>query len=388
MSSTMQFVEARREHAHARIALIGISGSGKTLSALKIARGLGGKRIGVIDSERGSSRKHAGKGIPFSILELVTYSPATYVDAMRCAYRAGIDVLIVDGLSQAWAGKDGALEMVDQVAKRSRSQNSFAAWREVTPEHNRMVEAMVSIPCHLIVTMRAKTEWVLEDVDNGKGGTHKAPRRVGMAPVQREGLEYEFDIVGDMTGDHDWIVTKTRCDSFDGAIIRKPGEAVGEQVLAWLHEAEPAPAAAEPAQQAAAPAVVALPSARARAAEAVAAQPEAPRPAAFSTRADWPGSPTWAGKPLDSAPAAALESYRKALDLAIANPKNKARLRALSDHIGQVTRAWQAARAREQASAAADPFAEAEQAAGWDLSGTGIPGADDAPIAIANGNAR
>ena len=247
-----------------------------------------------------------------------------------------------------------------------------------------MVEAMVSIPCHLIVTMRAKTEWVIEDVDNGKGGTHKAPRRVGMAPVQREGLEYEFDIVGDMTGDHDWIITKTRCDAFDGAIIRKPGEAVGEQVLAWLHEAEPA--AAQPA----APAVVPLPSSRARAAEAVAPQQpaaaEPPKPPTFSARADWSGSAQWAGKPLESAPASALEAYRKALDLAIANPKNKARLRALSDHIGQVTRAWQTARAREKAEAAADPFAEAEPANGWDLSGTGIPGADDAPLARANGN--
>jgi hypothetical protein len=375
----MQFVEAVREHSFARIALVGISGSGKTLSSLKIAKGLGGKRIGVIDSERGSARKHSGKGIPFQVLELSSFAPATYVEAMAAAYRAGIDVLIVDGLSQAWAGKDGALEMVDQVTKRSRSQNSFAAWREVTPEHTRMVDALVSIPCHVIVTMRAKSDWVVEDVDNGKGGTSKAPKRLGMAPIQREGLEYEFDIVGDMTGDHDWVISKTRCERFDRAIIRCPGEEFGAQLLDWLNEgtarieAPPAqPAAAQPAAPAPAPREVAPPPAVA---------PPAAKPT-FSTRADWSGSPTWAGKPLDSAPAAALEAYRKALDLAIANPKNKSRIRALTEHIAQVSREWMAARAREQAeaaaAAAADPFADMLQGGGWHLNGSGED--DDMPV--------
>jgi len=392
--STMQFVPAVRTHAKARIALIGPAGSGKTLSALKIAKGLGGKRIGLIDSERESSRKHAGKGIEFSLLALTSFSPRTYVEAMRAAVAAGIDVLIIDGLSQAWAGKDGALEMVDAATKRSQSKNSFVAWREVTPEHNRLVDALTSVPLHLIVTMRAKTEWVLEDVDNGKGGSHKQPRKVGMAPIQRDGLEYEFDIVGDLTLEHDYLVSKSRCELYDRQVVQLPGEEFGSRVLGWLNEG------AEPVDQPAflPPTEAARRQRRTAAAEALApvmqapAEPPAPPPAelraTFSRRADWPGAAEWAGKPLDTAPVEALDAYAKALDLAIANPKNKARIRALADHTGVVKKAWHAARLRTQQAAAAaaaaalaeDPFADVEaqaEAAGWDLSGQGAANDDD-----------
>src|SRR5690606_37772166 len=101
--------------------------------------------------------------------------------------------------------------------------------------HNALVEAMVRCKCHLIVTMRAKTEYVVEKDEKGKS----TPRKVGMAPIQRDGLEYEFDIVADMDIDNNLIVSKTRYKPLTGAVISKPKADLGREILAWLESGAP-----------------------------------------------------------------------------------------------------------------------------------------------------
>lgn len=242
-----KFAKATKKMTRARIALMGPSGSGKTKTALLIASGLG-KRIAVIDTENASASKYAGDdGVDFDVLVLESFSPERYIEAIADAETEGYDVLIIDSLSHAWAGKDGTLELVDRAAKRSQSGNSFTAWRDVTPLHNRLVDALVRCKCHLIVTMRTKTEYVLEDVTRG-GKVSKQPRRVGLAPVQRDGMEYEFDIVADMTPEHDFVVSKTRYSSLDGAVVSKPNAGLGATILKWLSDGEvqPEPATVKP----------------------------------------------------------------------------------------------------------------------------------------------
>jgi hypothetical protein len=229
----MQFQKATKEQGRLRMALIGPAGSGKTYTALTLAASLGNK-VAVIDTERGSASKYADK-FDFDVLQLETFAPATYVQAIKAAAEAGYDVLVIDSLSHAWTGKEGALEMVDKSAKRSQSGNTFSAWRDVTPHHNALVDAMLQSDCHIIATMRTKTEYVIETRD-GKS----VPRKIGMAPIQRDGLEYEFDIVGDMTLDHDLIVTKTRCSTLTDAVVNKPGKEFAGIIKAWLSNGAPA----------------------------------------------------------------------------------------------------------------------------------------------------
>lgn len=241
-----RFAKATRKQLKLRLALCGPTGAGKTRTALKVA-GFLGKRIAVIDTENRSASKYVGApDVPeFDVLELESFAPRTYVEAIRDAEREGYDVIVIDGITQAWSGKDGALEQVDKAAKRSQTGNSFTAWRDVTPMHNDFVNAMVHCKSHLIVTMRSKTEWVLEENDRGK----KVPRKIGMAPEQRNGIEFEFDVVGDLDADHNLIVTKTRCDALDGAMMNKPGREFAEKLLNWLGEG--APEAPKPAPLAA-----------------------------------------------------------------------------------------------------------------------------------------
>lgn len=190
-------------------------------------------RVACIDSEHGSASVYAGdvftdgeQAITMDVMELGTYSPSEYAAAIEAAGRAKYDVLIIDSLSHAWEGLDGALEQVDK-----KGGNRFTAWKDVTPMHRRMVEAILSSPCHVIATMRSKTEYVLEEDEKGK----KVPRKIGVAPIQRPGMEYEFDVYGSMDWSHVLHVTKTRCRAIDGAVAVKPGALFIQPVIDWLN---------------------------------------------------------------------------------------------------------------------------------------------------------
>ncbi len=234
------FKKATKLAARLRAAFVGPAGSGKTYSGLAVACAIAtakGGRVAVIDSERGSASKYAGL-FDFDVMELSTFSPETYVEAIHTAEREGYAVVLIDSLSHAWMGKEGALEQVDKAQKRNKGGNSFAAWRDVTPMHNALVDAMLQSPCHVIATMRAKTEYVLEENAQGK----KVPRKVGLAPVQRDGLEYEFDVVGDLDLDNVFSVSKTRCPALRQAVIDRPGAEFAKTLIDWLTDGAPAPA--------------------------------------------------------------------------------------------------------------------------------------------------
>jgi DNA polymerase III delta prime subunit len=231
---SFQFKKATKTQSRLRMALIGPSGSGKTYTALAIAAHLGNK-VAVIDTERGSASKYADK-FGFDVLELETFEPSNYVSAIEAAESAGYDVIVLDSLSHAWMGKGGALEQVDLAAKRNKG-NSFAGWRDVTPQHNALVDAMLQCRSHLIVTMRTKTEYIIEENQHGK----KQPRKIGLAPVQREGLDYEFDVTGELDHDNNLMIDKTRCPELKGKVFQRAGEDIATILRQWLSDGAPAP---------------------------------------------------------------------------------------------------------------------------------------------------
>jgi hypothetical protein len=215
------------------MALCGGPGAGKTWTGLALATGLG-QHIALIDTEHGSARKYASD-FDFDVCELESYHPQHYIDGMVAAYNGGYDVLIIDSLSHAWAGKDGALELVDRASTMGRD-NRFTAWRHVTPLHHKLVDTMLRLPMHLIVTMRTKVAYVIEEDARGK----HVPRKVGMAPIQREGCEYEFDVIGDL---HNTVLTisKTRLRFLQGWVLESdprdpitPGRELGQRIAADL----------------------------------------------------------------------------------------------------------------------------------------------------------
>lgn len=223
----MQFEKARRTRSRLRMALTGPAGSGKTYSSLLIAKGIGGK-IAMIDTERGSGSLYDHLA-DYDVLQLTPpFDPRKYIQAIKLAEEHGYHVLIIDSLSHAWAGVGGILDIHDRTTKSTR--NSFAAWREVTPQHNQLVDTMLDCRCHLLVTMRTKTAYEVNQ-ENGKTKVTK----LGLAPVQRDGLEYEFTLVMDLALEgHVATVSKDRTQLFDGEVFT-PSEETGRKLRKWLN---------------------------------------------------------------------------------------------------------------------------------------------------------
>lgn len=226
---SLQFTKAVKERAKLRLALIAPPGCGKTYSALAVATSLTPGKVALIDTEHGSAAKYADL-FEFDSLELRDFDPENYVAAIQAAERAGYHTVVIDSLSHAWAGKGGALELVDRAAAKSKSGSSFHAWKDVTPKHQALIEAILQSGCHVIATMRSKVEHVYE---NGK------VKKVGLQPVQREGMEYEFDLVGDLDQDHKLVITKSRISALSGQVIAKPGAQLAADLRGWLTGAEP-----------------------------------------------------------------------------------------------------------------------------------------------------
>ncbi len=220
------FRKAERKKAKLRLGILGPSGSGKTYSAILITKGLGGK-VALIDTEHGSGELYSHL-MDYDVATLTPpFSPEKYVQLIHSAEQAGYSVLIIDSLSHAWSGDGGVLDMHDKATAATR--NSFTAWREVTPQHNALVDAILQSPLHIIATMRTKTAYEVTQ-DNGKAKVVK----VGLAPIQRDGMEYEFTAVFELSVDgHIATASKDRTTLYDGRHF-KPAVETGKELLDWL----------------------------------------------------------------------------------------------------------------------------------------------------------
>ena len=226
------FQKAVKHESKLRLAFAGPSGSGKTYSALAVGTSLG--KVAFVDTEHGSASKYADL-FDFDVVNMhAPYHPNKYVQAIQAAADAGYDVLILDSLSHAWNGAGGLLEIVEQASKKYKG-NTYAGWSEGTPLQNALIEAIVGADIHIIATMRSKQDYILVE-KNGR----QMPQKVGMAPVQRDGFEYEFDVFLDMDIENNAVVQKTRCPVLAGQVISKPGDQLASTLREWLSGA-PAP---------------------------------------------------------------------------------------------------------------------------------------------------
>ena len=185
-----------------------------------------GKKIAVIDTERGSASKYSDR-FDFDVLELPKKDIETYCEGIRAAGATGYDVLIIDSLSHAW---QELIEENEQIAKAKYKGNTWSAWSEGTPKQRKLIDTILDFPGHVIATMRSKTEWTQEKDDRGRN----TPKRVGLAPEQGKGIEYEFDLLLEISTEHYAQVIKDRTGKFQDQVIEKPGEDFGVELAKWL----------------------------------------------------------------------------------------------------------------------------------------------------------
>jgi hypothetical protein len=225
------FNQATKTQSKLRLSIFEPAGSGKTYTSLRLATGIIANfgKIALIDTEFGSASKYADR-FQFDVLNLSNPKVENMIQAIQAARQ--YEVLIIDSLTHAWKE---LLIQVDQLAKAKYKGNSWAAWSEGTPLQNKMVHTLLSFPGHIIATMRTKTEWTINLDSNGKS----SPMRVGLAPEQGKGIEYEFDMLMEISPEHRVHVIKDRTGKFQDRIIETPGEDFGMEIMAWLNEGEP-----------------------------------------------------------------------------------------------------------------------------------------------------
>lgn len=206
--TNLTFAPATRSEAKARVAIIGPTGAGKTWTALEWATVLAAPngKIAVIDTENGSASLYSDQYHFDTAYWAPPYSALKLAAAIGNA-AANYDVVVIDSLTHFWQGAGGVLDVVDRAAEKARG-NTYAGWKEGTPVWRALLDALVFAPCHIVVTMRSKMDYVQDKDSNGKTTITK----VGMAPVARNDVEYEFTVVGDMDQTHRMTITKSRCD--------------------------------------------------------------------------------------------------------------------------------------------------------------------------------
>lgn len=223
------FKQAERKNIKLKVALVGPEGTGKTLSALKLAFGLvskGGK-VAVTDSENGRAALYSDRYKFGTDTLTAPFTTEKYIQSINDAVKQDIEVLIIDSMTHAWAGPGGLLaqkNLIDQAGG-----NSYTNWKKPTEKQNAFMSAILQAPIHIICTMRAKADIVIETNSKGK----KVPVKKGMGAIQREGVGYEFMVMWDLDQEHIATATKDNTGVFDG----KPetlSEDSGKKLQAWL----------------------------------------------------------------------------------------------------------------------------------------------------------
>ena len=201
----MELKPANKSNVRMRLALHGPSGSGKTYSALQLAFGLSKtQNIAVIDTEARSAGLYSNLG-SFNVVSVSPpFTPERFIQAIDLCEDHGCDVIIIDSLSHAWEGPGGILEIHGNMAG-----NSFANWSRVMPRHNAVIQKFMHSSAHIIVTLRAKQDYIIHD-RNGR----MAPEKIGLKPVQKEGIDYEFTLALELDIHHKAKASKDRTGLF------------------------------------------------------------------------------------------------------------------------------------------------------------------------------
>jgi hypothetical protein len=235
MSNPITFTRATRQAVKLKLAVEGPSGSGKTLGALAIAQALAdGGKVALVDTENGSAALYSDRYAFDTIVMHAPYETRKYEAAVKAAVDAGYAVVVIDSLSHQWAGAGGILSRKEQDDQRPGS-NSYTNWAKYTKEHEAFKAFLISAPIHLVATMRSKQDYILETNEKGK----QQPRKVGLAPIQREVMEYEFTTVFELQMDHRAAVSKDRTGLFEGTLSDLTDGEVVKSLLAWLKTAAP-----------------------------------------------------------------------------------------------------------------------------------------------------
>ena len=225
----MTIEKATRKKQKLRLLIEGAAGSGKTMTALKIAKGLVGEdaKIVVLDTENGSASLYSDR-FDFYTTELKPpYSPQNYILKIKEIEKFKADLCIIDSMSMVWSGQGGCLDIQTGLGGR------FQDWAKVTPQYEGFMNAILQSPMHIICTARTKTDWSMDKDENGKTKVEK----LGLKTEARDGTDYTFTTVFRLNQNHFASCSKDRTSMFDN-LNEILDEKTGIKLKKWLEQSQ------------------------------------------------------------------------------------------------------------------------------------------------------
>ena len=227
----MGFKKAIREDIWVKACVIAPSGGGKSFSSLRMASGLAKKlsektgneeRIAYIGTERSRDKYYANE-FDYDLDQVERdYAPEKYIEKLEDALDSGYKVIIIDSISHEWVGTGGCLEIHSKMPG-----NSYTNWNKVTPRHNKLMDLILDCDAHIIVTVRGKDKYAMEEV-NGK----QVVTKLNLGYQQRDDFEYLFTVSLNIDKDtHTFTTLKDNTHLFETrteVLIEKDGEKLYE----------------------------------------------------------------------------------------------------------------------------------------------------------------
>lgn len=224
----MKLQKAQRNQVKLRLGLSGASGFGKSYSALLLAYGITNDwtKIAIIDTENNSASLYSHLG-DFNVLSLnEPYAPERYIQAIEVCEKEEIEVVIIDSITHEWSGKGGCLELHEQLGGR------FQDWAKITPRHQAFIDKILNSNCHIITTVRRKTDYSLDKDGNGKTKVMK----LGTKEITRDGFEYELTVNFELINDNHLVTaSKDRTGLFSGKPEFVINSSTGKKLIEWCN---------------------------------------------------------------------------------------------------------------------------------------------------------
>jgi len=225
------FKPAKRVGVGLFVGVAGGTGSGKTYSALRLAKGIaGGKRIAALDTE-GRRMSHYASDFDFDVADMLPpFRPDFFAQAVKDAEAKDYGVLVIDSFSHEWAGEGGVLEWHDEI-KGDNERLNMSAWIKPKMAHKSMISSFLQRRIPVVFCMRAEEK-------TGVGSNGK-PVALGWTPIGDSRFMFELttmitlanDKPGRVNYDLPRKIQRQHLHLFpDGELI---GEEAGQQLAAW-----------------------------------------------------------------------------------------------------------------------------------------------------------
>lgn len=189
--SFLKIETASREGAKTVTAFAGVSGSGKTYSAILYAYGLAkcnAAKVGFLDTENRRGRLYSDilpNKAQFLIADMgAPFSPTRYAEAIKQFEAAGVDVLVIDSVTHEWEGIGGC----DDIANEGVAPGKPGRWNKAKREHKRFMDVLLQSSMHIVVCVRAREKTKIDR--DGQGKTVFIPQ--GIQPVQEKNFMFEM----------------------------------------------------------------------------------------------------------------------------------------------------------------------------------------------------